>query len=149
MGTWGYRSFENDSSLDWAASLGSGGLKSIEETFDAVLNSADAPEAPACDEGVAAAESLAALLGKGAAEAPAEVTTWVSKQKQSPPAPLVAKARASIERILAESELKDLWEESGDAEKWRNEVLGLMQRIPLADSFPPVHNREKPWWKLW
>lgn len=149
MGTWGYRSFENDSSLDWVASLGSGGLKAVEGAFDSVLESADAPEAPACDEAVAAAESLAALLGTAAANVPDDVTAWASREKRRPSGPLIAKARASIDRILADSELKDLWMESGDIEKWRSEILGLLQRLPATESLPPAQARPKPWWKLW
>ena len=126
-----------------------GGLEAGEEAFDALLESRTAPEAPICDEALAAAECLAALSGKVVADTPTEIIAWASKEERRPTAALAQKARLCIDRILAESELKDLWEESDDAEKWKSEVLGLVQRIPSPDSLPQGQPRSKPWWKRW
>lgn len=132
MGAWSHRSFDNDDALDWAGELvGTEGTELIAEALEAVLEVDDYLEAPDASMGLAAAEVVAALLGKPAAELPEEVTSWVLNKKP-PTAVLVKKAQRAVRRILKDSELKDLWAESEDSAKWQQEVEGLLQRLSEA-----------------
>lgn len=130
MGAWAHGSFGNDDALDWVGELeGAEGVEPIAEAFEAVLAAGDdylkAPEASAA---LAAAEVVAALLGRPAAELPDEVAAWVVGKK-SPAAGLVKKAERAVRRILEASELKDLWADSGDSAKWQADVEGLLRRV--------------------
>jgi hypothetical protein len=129
MGAWSHESFENDDAMDWVGELeGAEGTEPIVEAFEAVLQTADYLEAPEASMGLAAAEVVAALLGKPAAKLPDEVTSWVAGQRP-PPSALFKKARRVVERILEDSELKDLWAESEELATWQQEVEGLLRRL--------------------
>ena len=129
MGAWSHGSFDNDDALDWVGELEEAeGTEPIAEAFDAVLGADDYLEAPEASMGIAAAEVVAALLGKPAAKLPDEVASWVVGKEPPKPA-LVKKAQRVIERILKDSELKDLWADSEDSAKWQQEVEGLLRRL--------------------
>ena len=78
--------------------------------------------------GLAAAEVIAALLGKPTAKLPDEVASWVAG-KRRPDSALVKTAQRVVQRILKDSDLKDLWAESSDSAKWQQEVEGLLGRL--------------------
>src|SRR5262245_57980703 len=111
MGAWAHGSFDNDDALDGVGELeGAEDTEPITQAFDAVLEADDYREAPEASMGIAAAEVVAALLGKLAAKLPDEVTSWLVGKKPPKPA-LVKKAQRVVERILKDSELKELWAE--------------------------------------
>jgi hypothetical protein len=129
MGAWSHGSFDNDDALDWVGELEEAeGTEPIAEAFDAVLGADDYLEAPEAAIGIAAAEVVAALLGKPAAKLPDDVASWVVGKRPPKPA-LVKKAQRVIKRILKDSELKDLWADSEDSAKWQQEVEGLLRRL--------------------
>ncbi len=133
MGTRGYRSFENDDALDWVGELVEAeDTGPISEALDAVLE-ADYVEAPEASIGLAAAEVVAAMMGNPAEDLPDEVQSWIVGKEPPEPA-LVEKAQTAVERILEDSELKELWEDPEDEEsaKWREEVEGLLRRLGSA-----------------
>jgi hypothetical protein len=129
MGAWSHGSFDNDDALDWVGELqDADGIEPISDAFEAVLGVDDYLEAPEASMGLAAAEVVAALLGKPAAKLPNEVVAWVVGKK--PPKPtLVKKAQRVVKRILKDSELKELWAESEDSDKWQQEVQSLLNRL--------------------
>ena len=129
MGAWSHGSFDNDDALDWVGELqDADGIEPISDAFEAVLSAEDYLEAPEASMGLAAAEVVAALLGKPAAQLPDEVVAWVAGKK--PPKPtLVKKAHAVVKRILKDSELKELWAESEDSDKWQQEGESLLRRL--------------------
>lgn len=136
MGTWAVDAFGNDYAQDWAEDLHeTGNLDAVEDTLDTVLDSGAELEAPFAAEALAAIEVLARLQGKGGArsEDSAPVDEWVDARKlkaAKPRADLAAKAAQAIERILApESELRQLWEESGHYADWRASVEDLRARL--------------------
>jgi hypothetical protein len=132
MGAWAHGSFDNDDALDWVGELeGAEDTEPISEAFDAVLEADDYLEAPEASMGIAAAEVVAALIGKPAAKVPDEVTSWLVGKKAPKPA-LVKKAQRVVKRILKDSELKELWAESEDSAKWQQEVEGLLHRLSGA-----------------
>jgi hypothetical protein len=130
MGAWGAGTFENDDAMDWVVGLPNA-------SGDAVLRQALSPaastgdgylEAPVCSIAIAAAEAVAAARGHPIASLPAEVAGWAEK-KPVIAADLVVLARAAMDRIVRESELKDLWDESDSADEWRAAMTDLGKRL--------------------
>ena len=132
MGAWGTGSFENDDAADFAYELcDADGYEAIDEAFDMVLEADDEElEAPEGSVAIAAADVLAALLGKPPRKLPKDVAAWVRRQKKSPSAALVKKAERTVKRLLGgDSELVQTWNESDNAAGWRRSVKGLLARL--------------------
>jgi hypothetical protein len=128
MGTWGYNAFQNDEAGDWQDTLKQAGYRSIESAFDAVLGNDGYLEAPECQSAIAAAETLCVVLGRPGEFVPDEVRKWASEQNIPTPE-LVSTAKKCLERILAGSELKELWDESPKANIWESSVLDTVRRL--------------------
>jgi hypothetical protein len=129
MGAWGHRSFENDDALDWVIELESSGQAAIDRALTAVTDEAeDYMDACDCTRALAAAEVVAALRGRPATDLPDAAQAWASGSP-APDDQLVAKAMDATNRILADSELKDLWEESDGYRAWQANVEGLQSRL--------------------
>lgn len=134
MGAWDTGIFDNDTACDWAH-----GLKDvrdhglIERTLDAVLDAGDDYlEAPEAEEALAAAETLARLRGRGGVRnAYTEaVDAWVAAHPGPPSPALLDKAQRAVARVLGvDSELRELWEDSDDADAWRQAVEDLLARL--------------------
>lgn len=134
MGAWDTGIFDNDTACDWACGLKDAHDRAlIERTLDAVLDVGDDYlEAPEAEEALAAAETLARLLGRGGVRnAYTEaVDAWVAAHPGRPSPELLGKARRAVARILgADSELRELWEDSDDADAWRQAVEDLQARL--------------------
>ncbi len=131
MGAWGVGSFENDAARDWAYDLeAAADLSPVEEALDKVLQGdsgyLDADDA---EEALAAVEVIAGLQGNPSEE-PEPVDEWVSAHKQEVPARLAKKSHAAIARILGDdSELVELWRDSGSFDEWQAAVSDLRSRI--------------------
>jgi hypothetical protein len=130
MGAWGHQAFENDDALDWVAELEEAEDASVlAEAFDAIPEDAEEyVEAPEASTALAGAEVVAALLGKPTPSLPEEVTAWVSGRKGVSPG-VVKKARRAVQRVLANSELKELWEDAEDFAPWKASVEDLLKRL--------------------
>ena len=133
MGAWGERAFDNDTANDWAYGLDEvTDLSLIEAAFDEVAEVGDdyLDQDPACSA-LAACEVLARLRGNfGYRNSYTEkVDAWVAAHPREPSPQLLARASAVIDRVLEKnSELRDLWQESGDA-TWRDVVEDLRRRM--------------------
>jgi len=130
MGAWGHGHFENDDASDWLYELeASGDLSVVITALDAVSQDpADYVESPTCCNALAAAEIVAALNGKPSSNLPEIAGTWV-RGKPEPGSDAVSKARAAVERIRTNSELRELWEESDDFENWLKVVDDVHRRL--------------------
>lgn len=131
MGTWDATSFGNDTANDWAYDLEqSGDLSLVEATFDKVVDvGSEYLEAPYAEEAIAAAEVIAALLGRPCQPSPytEKVAAWVTQHPTKPSRELLSKAVAVLERIVSGgSELKELWEGN---DEWNAEVANLRSRL--------------------
>lgn len=133
MGAWSHRIFDNDDAMDWVGELESAvDFGPISEAFDSVLElDDDFLEAPEASTALAAAEVVAALLGRPADGLPEEVTGWVAG-KAPPRAGLVKKAQRVVRRVAGDSELKDLWADSPDSARWQQGIEGLLSRLGPA-----------------
>lgn len=133
MGTWSHEPFGNDTANDWAYELeGATDLSLVEEALDKVLSAEEYLEAPEAEEAVAAVEVLAKLLGKGTQSDSytKKVEAWVAELSVKPPAELRKKAGRALDRVLgANSELRDLWQESGEGNEWEQSVERLKAAV--------------------
>lgn len=132
MGAWSHEPFGNDDAGDWAYELeGAKDLSPVETALDAVLETDGYLEAPVASCAVAAVEVLAKLLGRGTqtdtyTEA---VDAWVTTVRATPSAALLQKAKKTLARILGnDSELKELWQESGTGD-WEASLKALQAAV--------------------
>jgi hypothetical protein len=131
MGAWDTTSFGNDTALDWVGELEEcEDLSCIEDAIDAVLEEEEEYlEGPVAETAIAAAEVLACLRGRAAAdgEYPEEVTEWVKEHPIKPPEEVRQRALAALERIQGEeSELAELWEGN---DEWKAWMADLRKRL--------------------
>lgn len=132
MGAWASDSFSNDDALDWLQDfVEAPTIEMLRDTLEHVttLDPDDDLEGPDCSEAIAAAEIVAALNGKPAANLPDDLKTWLQSDHGLTAGELRPIASATVKRIAENSELKELWEESDFYEKWTTEVSDLMRRL--------------------
>jgi len=128
MGAWGFGHFDNDDALDYVASLmKSEGTGLLSRSLETVLKT-DSPITYECTQALAAAEVVAAL-GGFPGELPEEVVEWIKKADRPKDDQLKKLATQAVQKIVASSELKELWEESGDVESWMEQVQELLKRL--------------------
>lgn len=134
MGAWSHEPFGNDTANDWAYGLeGVQDLSLIEAAFDAVnSNEGEYLDASVAEEAVAAAETLAHLLGRGAQmdSYTEKVQRWAKSVSARPNPALKNKARQALQRVLADgSELRELWEETEEFPDWQKSIRALQVAI--------------------
>ncbi len=134
MGAWGVQSFENDDAVDWLSDLRrSTGMQAILSAVAVVaeLETDSYLEVPEASVAVAAAEVVAALLGRPTSNLPPDVTAWVDENRQvGAPEGLRDSAQRAVARAQLSSELRDLWDESDDGGAASQQLLSdLMARL--------------------
>ncbi|MBD1872581.1 DUF4259 domain-containing protein [Nodosilinea sp. FACHB-131] len=133
MGTWSVDAFGNDDAADWAFELAeSNDLSLVEAAIDGALAESDYLEAPDAAIALAAIEVIARLNGnwgdRNAYSEPADA--WIAQVNVQLNPELLVRARAAINRILSEdSEMLELWQDSGDHEAWLGSVENLRSRL--------------------
>lgn len=139
MGAWGVSTFHNDTACDWKCDLEEdGGLQFVESTLEQVIAQHDESyiDADVGSSGLAACEVIARLHGRwGIRDSySASLDEWVVANPQKPSTYLIELAVRAIEAILSQqSELREMWEDSGLTEAWTQCVLDLKHRV-VADS---------------
>jgi hypothetical protein len=136
MGAWGAGSFENDTAMDWTYDVRS--VADVRAPFDRlkVITDESAPEEPVLDadfacELVAAAETVALLMGRRSRDFPEELAARFAGT-DGPDDLLFHQARNAVLYVLRKSELAELWEEGveeGGANQWHVEMTGLIDRL--------------------
>jgi hypothetical protein len=134
MGIWGAGSLDNDTAVDWMYGLGEvADMSLIEGTLDRALAIGnDYLEAADAQEGIAAAEAVARLLGNFGARNDYSRTMddWVNYMTEKPSLELLTKAWRIVERVQQPpSELLELWAKSGGAEAWSRSLADLKLRL--------------------
>lgn len=133
MGTWGEKTFENDATMDWVYELEEARDTSlIARTLGGVSGSSEVYlDASDCAMALAAAEVVAAGNGRPGPDLPDEVRSWVGEHRietDGEPSGLAVQAVARVKNGPG-SELKDLWDESGDTSGWYGAVDDLRARL--------------------
>lgn len=129
-GAWGDGSFENDDAMDWVGECvqaASPGL--VKAAIDRVL-AADVVEASDASAAIAAAEVVAASVGKPSPELPASLKAWLAVQPRAQIAGQAALAERALTKIedARHSELRQLWSE-GKSNQWLTKVQALQSRV--------------------
>lgn len=145
MGAWGSGSFENDTALDWASEVRSmADVRGPFDRLDALTDGADPLDVDLASELIAAAETVAMLMGRtipGFPEGLRERLQGAGK----PDDPLVERAREALFPVLRNSELALLWEEGTEesgANEWHIAITGLVDRLNPDLEFVPWESAE-------
>lgn len=132
-GAWGMGPFDNDDALDWVWELeASSDVSILEDALEDVTSSLIYISAPECSRAVAAAEVVAALIGKQREDLPDEVGSWVSENDIEANKELVelAKKAVTLVRDSSKSELAELWLDSGvNHDDWHAGISDLIKRL--------------------
>lgn len=132
MSSWGVGSFETDEATDWLDGFATDGAPAIRSALDAVLESDPGSylEATEASQALAAAEVVAAAIDGDISRLPEEAASPVEEHRK---AILTGKfsrdALRAVQRIMKRSELKELAEESENAEEWAESLDQLMERL--------------------
>ena len=133
MGAWGHRNFENDSAMDFVGDfLESLTEVSISDSLSFVIDASAEEEYIEVDEAsaaLAAAEIVAAIIGRAASDLPNELVAAIEKMRFEPYQKLVNRARKAVTVILRESELQELWGEGGEPNDWQQVQNDLLTRL--------------------
>lgn len=132
MGSWGPGSFENDFAVDWVEDLVDGDdVAKIEGTLRTITAAAPADRLSdhvSC-EAVAAAEFVAAARGFPSDELPQWAIDWIHVHRVPSDPGMVTLAIKALQRVAADSELKDLRSESGSLGRWTDALNELERRL--------------------
>lgn len=132
MGAWGSKAFDNDAALDWLAELEAQGTASLRDVLARVAK-LEAPVYLDVDDAsaaVAAAEVVAAMSGAPRDQLPERVVAWLAGQAHEVESNLVTLARRALRRVLdGNSELRDLWTQTGPEDPWQAEIKALLGRL--------------------
>lgn len=130
MGAWGAGGFENDDALDFLAELEEEeDLGLIREAFVTVIENDDYIDVDDASIAVAAGEVVALMLGNATTSLPDELIAWHAANDLRVPGGLAKRALRALEKVKADSELRDLWEESDDFADWQANIDDLVARI--------------------
>ena len=150
MGAWGSGSFDNDTAMDWAASVES--VEDVRKPFERLKRDTDAhgtePELVvdsdfAC-ELLAAAECVAMMLGRRIPDFPADLAQRLAEAGE-PDSLLFHQARNAVLHVLRHSELAELWEEAAEqagTNEWHEEISRLIDRLNPEIEFIPWQPEE-------
>ena len=127
MGAWGTAAFDNDDASDWVYELEAKGIAAIDSALAEALAAGEL-EMPTDVHAIAAAEVVAAALGQPVPGLRDDILTLASGLAGKVSGEHATRARTAAERVLASSEVADLWAESDD-EAWRASVLDLVRRL--------------------
>ena len=131
-GAWDFNSFGNDSALDWVENeLKPEGMRAVEQTVARVAGSKGYLDVDAGSYAIAAAEVLAAVQGRPAANLPESITAIIKRLPKKVSETMRQNGRKALDRVLADdSELNDLWKENKDAyAAWRKSVEDIKARL--------------------
>jgi len=144
MGAWGPGGLENDDALDLLGDLmddlqesgAKAPFKALGIIFRDALNeeSRECLEAADGTSAIAAAELVAAAIGKPATDLPEPAREWLAAIGGArPPAPMVRQAIEAVRAVLERetSELRELWAdaEPADYDAWQAGARELLTRL--------------------
>jgi hypothetical protein len=146
MGAWSPLPFGNDDASEWLSEfVGDARPKRIGIALKAVLTRGEAYlEAPAASRAIAACEVVAKLGGRSTQQdaTTQQLDKWVKSSGMLPSAVLLGAARRTLDRVRGpNSELADLWAQSGEIDAWHRALDQLNSALALPANIEPVRNR--------
>ncbi len=131
MGAWGHKTFENDSALDWLGDLADEDASLIGDALDAIVGADEGTyiEVDQATAALAAAEFVASASGKGDDRLTHDAAAWLFDNRDAVRQIGAARAQRAVARVYESSELRELWDESGDDTAWHADVRELLRRL--------------------
>ena len=133
MGTWNATPFGNDTAMDWLSDLtaDNGGQALVRSVF-ARIESTGYPDAPEAEEAVAAAAVIGAAATDPVGAIHADARRWITTSGFAPDPDVLSRALRVLAAVGSKSELRDLWEESGQLTAWLKQIDTLRERVQRA-----------------
>jgi Domain of unknown function (DUF4259) len=128
MGAWGTAAFDNDDASDWVYELETDGIAAVDAALSDALEATDL-YGPTDVNAIAAAEVVSAARGRPVDGLRDDIVALANGLATSVTPDHAARSRAVVERVLAGSELSELWAETDDDVQWRGLVGDLIQRL--------------------
>ena len=128
MGAWGTAPFDNDDASDWVYELEKNGIEAIESALTNAMVATDL-EMPDDVDAIAAGEVIAAALGRPAPGLREDILSLASGLADHVSRDHARRAQEAAERVLASSEVADLWAETDSNAEWRGLVDDLIRRL--------------------
>ena len=124
MGAWGAGGFENDTALDFVATI-----ESVDDLGAAFASEpGEKVDADTASIVIAAAECVAAMLGRPADDVPEDLADRLTGFGK-PDAVLLEATRNHVSMVISHSELTELWAEADDPEEFNLAMTGLIDRL--------------------
>jgi hypothetical protein len=142
MAEWGPTSFDNDPACEWffrvEETVEPGGVIALAP--DNALGEADHLGVEESCEAIAAAVLSASCAGHASVRLPDRVCDWVDTHPHRPHDSEIDAAVQAVERVRAESGLRDYWDERiGDEhDRWLGEVDDLIARLKQSGAGEPA-----------
>lgn len=133
MGTWGFKTFENDGAADWLYDLEE--AEQHEFLFKPIRDALKAKgkiDIDDCLESLAAAEVMAGSRYEPPKDLPRIARSWIKRTAFVAKDADLKLAIRAVEKICKKSELKDTWESEGKLTPWLKEVKELSKRLANA-----------------
>ena len=130
MSTWGYFNFDNDAAADFAGSFRDNPDDSeLRRTLEVVAAEDGSTLADDTSEALAAAEIVAAILGKPSRDFPADLLLVIGKIDGRRGEHLRELAQKAVSNITRNSELQAFWSGTDDAKNWQQLQKELLERL--------------------
>ena len=142
MGQWGAASFENDQATEWFFLVEEAvdpGLV-IASALDGALSEAEYLGLDDSSAAIAAADLVASCAGHTSERLPDNVRYWVDTHPHEPHDSEIHQAVQAVQRVRAESDLRDYWHASGEGQEngWLYEVDDLIARLKKSGGGEPA-----------
>jgi hypothetical protein len=124
--------FQYDDVADWLVGFETDGVAAIEAALSSVteLEAEDFIEASEAAFALAAAELVAAARDGDPSRLPKSIHSALETHEDAVnAAKLASTARKAVQRVLRNSELKDLAEEEGEGDEWAEDISELIERL--------------------
>ena len=142
MSAFAATSFENQAAADWFYGLEEAidPGAAIEAALDSALAEADHLELELSCEAIAAAELSASCAGRTPEHLPDNVRRWTQTHPHQPYDLEIDQAVDAVTRVRDESELRDIWRQSGSEPEraWLSELDDLVARLRTAGAGSPL-----------
>jgi ankyrin repeat protein len=133
MGTWGYKTFENDGAADWLYDLEEAqAVDFILKPIKAVNQARGKADLDDSLEALAAAEVIAGARYEPPQGVPPIAKKWIRRTGFSPNDATVKLALRAIGKVMAASQLADVWQKAGKLNAWHKAVKQLNRRLTIS-----------------
>lgn len=133
MDAWSAGNFGNEDAVEWLKTVTNGGGEStIRQAIECIelFPEDEFLDAVFCSQALAAAEFIAAARGNPPGEDfPKEAEAWLKENSLQPDENLLQATRRAVDRILNNSELKELWQEGCSNDEWHLTIIDLRRRL--------------------